>query len=75
MIIAYVLLSWVPNVRGSAVGEMLGKLVEPYLKPFRRLIPSIGGIIDISPIIAYIALYYVAIGIKYIAFLITQLFQ
>jgi len=75
MIIAYVLLSWVPNIRNSAVGEWLGKLVEPYLKPFRRLIPPIGGIIDISPIIAYFALRYVALGIEAIASWIANLVQ
>lgn len=64
MIIAYVLLSWLPNVRESFVGELLGKLVEPYLKPFRKIIPPIGGMLDISPIVALIALKFVAIGLK-----------
>ncbi|WP_239617353.1 YggT family protein [Cohnella mopanensis] len=63
MIIIYVLMSWLPSVRESFVGEFLGKLVEPYLKPFRRLIPPIGGMLDISPIVAYIALKYVLIGL------------
>ncbi|QMV40366.1 YggT family protein [Cohnella cholangitidis] len=63
MIIIYVLMSWLPSVRESFVGEFLGKLVEPYLKPFRRLIPPIGGMLDISPIIAYIALRYVILGL------------
>jgi len=64
MIIAYVLLSWLPNVRESFVGELLGKLVEPYLTPFRKIIPPIGGMLDISPIIALFALNFVAEGIK-----------
>jgi len=64
MIIAYVLLSWLPNVRESFVGEWLGKLVEPYLSPFRKIIPPIGGMLDISPIIALFALNFVAEGIK-----------
>jgi uncharacterized protein YggT (Ycf19 family) len=63
VIIAYVLLSWVPNARSSFIGELLGKVVEPYLSPFRRLIPPIGGMIDISPIVALIALNFVAEGI------------
>lgn len=63
VIIAYVLLSWIPNARDSFIGEMLGKLVEPYLAPFRRLIPPIGGMLDISPIIAIFALRFVAIGL------------
>jgi len=63
MIIIYVLMSWLPSVRESFIGELLGKLVEPYLRPFRRLIPPIGGILDISPIIAYFALGFVAQGL------------
>jgi YggT family protein len=64
MIIAYVLLSWIPNARESFVGQLLGKAVEPYLAPFRKLIPPIGGMIDISPIIAIIALRFVFMGIE-----------
>ena len=57
------LLSWLPNARDSFVGVWLGKLVEPYLTPFRRIIPPIGGMIDISPIVALIALRFVAYGL------------
>lgn len=74
MIIAYVFMSWVPNVRESFVGEWLGKLVEPYLKPFRKIIPPIGGMLDISPIVALIALEFVAEGIKFILELILRPF-
>jgi YggT family protein len=63
MLIAYVLMSWLPNARESFIGELLGKLVEPYLAPFRRFIPPIGGMIDISPIVALFALRYVVLGI------------
>lgn len=64
MILIYVLMSWLPAVRESFVGEFLGRLVEPYLRPFRRLIPPIGGVLDISPIIALFALRFVAEGLK-----------
>lgn len=63
MILIYVLMSWLPAVRESFIGELLGKLVEPYLRPFRRLIPPIGGMLDISPIVALIALRFVAYGL------------
>lgn len=52
MILAYILMSWLPNARESFIGDLLGKLVEPYLAPFRRFIPPIMGTIDISPIVA-----------------------
>lgn len=63
MIIIYILMSWIPNARASFVGEWLGKLVEPYLAPFRRIIPPIGGMLDISPIVALIALIFVQQGV------------
>lgn len=64
LIIAYVLLSWLPNARDSFIGEILGKLTEPYLSLFRRIIPPIGGMIDISPIVALIALNFVIAGLQ-----------
>ncbi|ANE47383.1 hypothetical protein SY83_15130 [Paenibacillus swuensis] len=63
LIIAYILLSWLPNARDSFIGETLGKLVEPYLSIFRRFIPPIGGMIDISPIVAIFALIFVEYGV------------
>lgn len=64
MIIIYVLMSWIPNVRASFIGEFLGKLVEPYLSIFRRFIPPIGGVLDISPIVALFVLNFVQLGLK-----------
>jgi uncharacterized protein YggT (Ycf19 family) len=63
MIIAYVLLSWVPNARDSFIGQLLGKVTEPYLGIFRRFIPAIGGVIDISPIVAIFALRFIGLGV------------
>jgi uncharacterized protein YggT (Ycf19 family) len=74
IIIAYILLSWLPNARESVVGEWLGKLVEPYLSPFRRLIPPIGGVLDLSPIVAFIALNFVVQGIVAIVVYVMKLF-
>jgi YggT family protein len=63
MIIGYVLLSWLPNARESFIGVFIGKMVEPYLGIFRRFIPPIGGMLDLSPIIALFALRFVARGL------------
>ncbi|WP_410768060.1 YggT family protein [Fontibacillus sp. BL9] len=63
MIFAYILMSWVPNVRESFIGELLGKLVEPFLAPFRRFIPPLMGTIDFSPIIALLVLRLAAVGL------------
>jgi YggT family protein len=63
MIIVYVLMSWLPNLQESFIGELLGKLVEPYLSPFRRFIPPIMGMLDISPIVAIFVLQFVQQGV------------
>jgi YggT family protein len=64
MIFIYVMMSWLPAVRQSFVGEILARLVEPYLRPFRRIIPPIGGILDLSPFVALLALYFIVRGLK-----------
>ncbi|PWV89394.1 YggT family protein [Paenibacillus cellulosilyticus] len=66
LIIGYVLLSWLPNARDSFIGQLLGKIVEPYLSIFRRFIPPIGGMLDISPFIAVLALSFIAYGIIFV---------
>lgn len=73
LIFVYVLLSWLPNVRDSFAGELLGKLTEPYLKPFRKIIPPIGGMLDISPIIALFALNFVIAGLKVVILFLYRL--
>ncbi len=56
-----VLLSWVnidprrPAIDHPAV-HVLKRITDPVLVPLRRLIPPIGGTIDISPVIALIIL-------------------
>lgn len=64
MIIFYILMSWLPNVRDNFIGELLSKLVEPYLAPFRKIIPPLFGTLDISPIIALIVLRFALGGLK-----------
>ena len=62
MLIAYILMSWVPAIQESPIGRLLGKLCEPYLGIFRKFIPPI-GMIDFSPIIAILALRFIASGL------------
>jgi YggT family protein len=66
MIIIYILLSWLPSARESSFGQLLGRLVEPYLAPFRRFIPPIGGVLDISPIVALFVLQLAFSGLIYL---------
>lgn len=59
VIFVYVLMSWLPNTTTGVIGDIyrvLGKLCDPFLNIFKRFIPPIGGVVDISPIIALLAL-------------------
>jgi len=73
VIIAYIFMSWVPNLRETQIGQLIGKVVEPYLQPFRKIIPSI-GMIDISPIVALLSLYFIEKGVIAVIYIIAGLF-
>ncbi|MGE7997183.1 YggT family protein [Lysinibacillus sp. NPDC093190] len=73
MLVAYVLMSWVPAVQNSSVGRILAKLCEPYLGIFRKFIPPI-GMIDISPIVAIFLLNYIQKGLFIVIFKIFDMF-
>lgn len=62
MLIGYILLSWIPAAQDSAVGRFLVAVCEPYLGIFRKFIPPI-GMIDISPIVALLALSFIQEGL------------
>jgi Predicted integral membrane protein len=55
-LIIYILSSWFPALRESSFGNFLGRVYEPLLEPFRRMIPPLGGVLDLSPIILIIIL-------------------
>ena len=61
LILVRVILSWVnvnpyrPRLDHPAV-HLLYRITDPLLAPLRRLIPPIGGSIDISPVVALIVL-------------------
>lgn len=54
-LIIYILMSWFPNAKESSIGRFFTRICEPYLEPFRKIIPPI-GMIDISPIVAILVL-------------------
>lgn len=58
----YILMSWFPNARDSAIGRLLARICEPFLEPFRKIIPPI-GMMDISPIVAYFVLKGATMGL------------
>ncbi len=60
LILIRVLLSWVPrmpyNVYLRAAVRFVEETTDPYLNLFRRVIPPIGGRLDLSPIVAIFVL-------------------
>ncbi|MFS0782384.1 YggT family protein [Bacillus sp. 1P06AnD] len=61
-LIVYIFMSWFPGARESVIGQFLGRICEPYLEVFRRFIPPI-GMIDFSPIVAFIVLNLATLGL------------
>lgn len=61
-LIIYIFMSWFPGARESSFGRILGRICEPYLDMFRRIIPPL-GMIDISPIVAIFVLKYAVLGL------------
>lgn len=48
--------SWFPNIENQPIMRLIASVVDPYLNLFRSLIPPIGGVLDLSPILAYFGL-------------------
>jgi YggT family protein len=72
ILIAMVVMSWlvafsIINNHNNVVRQVsyaLYRLTEPVLAPIRRFLPDLGGI-DISPIIAIIALQFIRVLVVY----------
>lgn len=61
VIFVYVLMSWIPMGQTGIIADIyrvLGKVCDPFLNLFRRFIPPIGGMVDISPIVALLVLQF-----------------
>ncbi|MBX9912584.1 MAG: YggT family protein [Pseudomonadaceae bacterium] len=54
-LIISVILSWVAQGSHNPAAMLVNQLCEPLLMPFRRLLPSLGGL-DLSPIFAFMAI-------------------
>lgn len=48
--------SWFPNFASSRFMRFIAHYTDPYLNLFRKLIPPIGGVLDLSPILAFLVL-------------------
>lgn len=56
MIAIRIIASWIPEFQNSVIIRFVAFYVDPYLNLFRRFIPPIGGVLDLSPILAFFVL-------------------
>lgn len=64
----YVILSWFGDRGGNPLGAILGELIDPILRPARRLLPPIGGL-DLSPLVVILLLQAALIALPLPVFL------
>jgi YggT family protein len=55
-LIIVIIASWVAPVSHNPALMLVRQIIEPVMKPFRKLIPPLGGI-DITPILAFMVLH------------------
>ena len=57
VLLARALVSWIPNLDPyHPAVQMLYRVTEPVLEPIRKIVPPLGGVMDISIIIAFFAI-------------------
>ena len=57
LLILRIFLTWIPNIDWeNQPYAFMRSLTDPFLNIFRGIIPPIGGVLDISPILAFIVL-------------------
>lgn len=60
--------SWIPDLWRYRFMQMIAAVVDPYLNLFKKIIPPIGGVLDISPILAFFVLQILQQGVMYFLF-------
>ncbi|MCB1082153.1 MAG: YggT family protein [Chlamydiia bacterium] len=56
MIIIRIFGSWFQGFQQTSFFRFIAHYTDPYLNIFRRLIPPIGGVLDLSPILGFFVL-------------------
>lgn len=72
-LLAYFLMSWFPNARGTTIWNILYTICEPYVGFFRRFIPPIGNI-SFAGIVAIFVLSLISVGVNAIFGLLYGMF-
>jgi YggT family protein len=70
MLFIRILGSWLPELQQTRFMQFIAFYTDPYLNFFRSFIPPL-GMIDISPIVAFISLNFIEAGVKALIRLIS----
>ena len=68
ILVASVLLSWIPDLKKSTVGRFIDRLADPYMRIFRGWI--VIGVMDFTPIIGFMFYYF---GINAVGQMLTNI--
>jgi YggT family protein len=55
VVLAAVIISWVPSMRDSSFGQLVLRATEPVFNPVRKVLPPMGGV-DLAPLVVLIAI-------------------
>lgn len=58
LVIGRAIISWVNADPNNGIVRFLHQATEPLLTPLRRVIPPLGGSIDLTPIVLLLVLYF-----------------
>ncbi|MFT5483061.1 MAG: YggT family protein [Halieaceae bacterium] len=65
-ILANIVVSWVAPGTANAATMILYRLTEPVMAPFRKMLPSLGGL-DLSPILVFVSINIGQIVLRHLA--------
>jgi YggT family protein len=56
MLAVRLIASWFSAIAFHPVIQLIGRFTDPYLNVFRKVIPPIGGALDLSPLLGFFTL-------------------
>ena len=74
VIIARAIISWVSPSPYNPIVQFLYAATEPVLRYARRIIPPIGGTLDLSPLIVIVVIYFLRVFLVYSLLELAQRF-
>ncbi|WP_295873715.1 YggT family protein [uncultured Zhongshania sp.] len=65
-IIANIIMSWVAQGGAHPAAQILYQITEPVMAPFRKLLPTMGGL-DLSPILVFLCINVLEVILRHVA--------